>query len=186
MYKYITVINSKVESFIHEDIDTLLSIVTTFYDKLNINYNRDDILKQIQRQSKNEKLETKKISIGDAFNGAKAILRLTVGNSCSPEEIIRRSKICETCPLSSKTSKCAACGAAKKITLAINLIRKLKKNAIEIPSEIKSNYCGVCECALATMVVTRYNDFYLEPKEKNQKRPQFCWLNRISPNFTKE
>lgn len=186
MYSYTVFLNKEKHQYQNDDLDALIIIVMDSFNKLNIKYDRDDLIGQIKRQQQKKDVVKKSPSIKEAFQGAKAILRFVSGNSASQEEIQRRSDICMGCPLMKRTSGCATCGAAKNVTLIAEFIQKTKKTPIQIPSSIKPEFCDVCGCSLATMVVTKYEDFYTEPQEKNSKRPDFCWLKTTSPNFTHE
>lgn len=187
-FRYVSVISGEVKRFEHENREILVEAVTSFYRKNNIIFNLEDINRRIDRQSKTyiTQAKTKKISFSEALNGAKALLKYSAGNSVSGKEILRRSSICEKCPLLSNVSNCMGCGAASVITKAVNGIRSVKGAEIPIPKAVNTKYCGVCQCSIPLMVVTRYEDFRTETTEKNSRRPDNCWLKTTSPNFTDE
>jgi hypothetical protein len=182
-YLYAVVVKGKLEKFSADNKTLLQARVETFFRERGMAIDSASISTSIDRQSKIRE-KPKKIGLADAAIGAKALIKNLMGSSVSSEEIIRRSSICATCPLMSRIGGCASCGAGGKIANWINGIRAGKKLQIAIPSEVSSSYCGVCQCALALMVVTKKADFYDE--SKNGQRPDVCWLKSNSPNLTNE
>jgi len=156
-----------------------------FFEKSNINYSREDLMKAIERQSGFYVAE-KKIGFNEAMTGAMAALKFTAGKSTSPGEIQRRSAICASCPLSSTVGGCSACGLGGRIAKVISSIRAKKGSGIAIPAEVKGSYCGFCKCSLALMVVTKIEDFHPEDPSLNGRRPDLCWLKTTSTNFSNE
>lgn len=178
---YSTYYNGKLWKFSSENKTLLMSDVVKFMRENNIIFSTEDLSKAIDRQSRI--LEApKKISLQDAVTGAMALLRYSTGKSVTDAELVRRSNICAVCPLRNTISTCASCGSAGRITNWINKIRSLAKIQIQIPSEVRQSYCGVCNCALALMVVTDINGF-AESDDKNRTRPDLCWLKKTSINY---
>lgn len=184
-YKYSMWYKGTLEKFSGPTLEVVFEKVIEFLKKSNINYSSEDIKKAIKRQS-GIATPTKKLGFGEAFNGALAALKFTVGKSTSPTEISRRSEICSSCPMIDTVGGCFSCGMGGKIAKAVNEIRAKKGSTIKIPSEVNTKFCGFCSCAIPLMVVTKVEDFYTESTEVNNKRPDVCWLKETSTNFTNE
>lgn len=180
-YTYAVAWNSKLYKFSNSNKAVLMDEVMTFLRKNNINYSDRDISKAIDRQSRIVS-QKKRIGLAEAVSGAKAILRYTTGSSVESSEIQRRSAICAACPLINRLGGCAPCGAAGKIANFVSLLRSTLKLQEPIPNEVKSSYCGVCQCSLALMVVSKM-DAFNETTEQNGKRPDNCWVKKSSINY---
>lgn len=185
MFRYSEYANEKMWSFKHSSKDALIQLIKISFEQNNIIFDRDKISKAIDRQSKIF-VKPKKPGLAEVARGAAALIKNLSGISVSSQEITRRAKICASCPLVDSIGGCSSCGAAGKITQWANQIRAKRKLQIEIPQEIKSKFCGFCNCALALMVMTRREDFESESNEKNGMRPDNCWLKKTSTNFTNE
>jgi hypothetical protein len=184
-YKYTFVWKGQLRSFDNEDKNALLADVSAYLNKNNINFTQADLSKAIDRQSKLTPTK-KKLALRDVVAGANAVIRYMGGSSVSNDEIIRRSFICEGCPLIEKIGGCGPCGAAGKISSFVNNVRQKMGISIAIPNQTKNSYCGICGCSLALLVVTRKENFHKESSEENSKRPDRCWLKETSTNFTNE
>ncbi len=185
-YVFKIAIKGKVHSFASESYSSIFSQVSQTLKENNINFTEKEIRAQIERQSSLSTKKKSKVSLLDAFNGARALINYTAGNSASPQEIYRRAEICRGCPVLDQTSGCAACGAARNAANLVNMIRAHKKSEVAIPSDLKDKYCGSCSCSISLLIVTKYKDFHKESDEKNARRPDVCWIKRASKNFTEE
>lgn len=174
----------RVRTFTGDTQTSVFIKVKIFLNKNNIKFSDDMIYRRITSYSK--PVKPKSLSLNDIITGAHAILRYTSGTAASNKEVARRTDICLGCPMRSSTSGCGPCGFSRRIATFINGIRAKKKSEAIIDSKIKQSYCGVCNCSIPMMVLTRYEDFYQESPEKNNKRPDNCWLKQSSPNFTNE
>lgn len=183
-YKYSIGFSGKIHKFSSSNKESLIADVIRFHQENNINFSVVEIGRAIDRQSK-IKTAVKKLSLADAINGAKAVLKYTTGKSESPSEIDRRSLICNACPLKQMISGCRSCGAAGAIAKFVNAVRVSMKVQAAIPSEIREQYCGHCGCALALLVVTKLEDFREEDPSTNTKRPDMCWLKTTSTSYKK-
>ncbi len=184
-YKYKIVINGSLHSFSDNSFANVFSQAASLLKKNNINFSEIDLKQQIERQSRINNIK-KKVTLIEAFNGARAFVRYVKGDSVSSKEMHRRSSICLSCPLISMASNCMSCGGSRVATNLINEVTKLKNPESAIPIEIKDKYCGVCSCSLSLMVVSKYKEFTQEDKDKNLSRPDNCWLKSTSQNFTNE
>lgn len=180
MYRYVLGYKGELHKFSDADKDRLLNTVVTFLQKNNISYSAESVSKSIDRQSKIATAK-KKVSFADAVNGAKALLRYSTGHSVSNAEIARRSRICLNCPLRDTVSYCGSCGGAGKIARFVGNLRKLMRIGTDLDSDIKVSYCGVCQCSLALMVPSQLQSF-----KPDSGRPDDCWLNPKSTNYTHE
>jgi hypothetical protein len=184
-YRWASVIGGKLHKFSHPEKDIVLGMVSDFLRKNNIKFSEKEVIEQIERQSKPSSYSIKPIGLQDAFRGANAILNYVSGNSVSEDESMRRSAICQACPLSSTVAGCSSCGLAGKITKFVNTIKKNKGN-YAIPNYISSKFCSFCGCSLPLMVVTKLENFKKESDLDNARRPDNCWLKKTSKNFTNE
>ena len=184
-YKYSIAINGKFYKFSNHDKLVLLSQVSEFLRDNNIIFSEADLLKAIERQSKISE-QKKKLSFKQAVYGANALIRYAGGDSVSYKEIERRSSICSNCPLISEVEKCGPCGTAGKIARFIGEMKTKLKLSYPIPEEIKYSYCGVCDCSLALMTVTKIENFHKESNLINERRPDCCWLKTTSKNYSNE
>jgi len=184
-YKYTFAWKAQVHSFKNDDKNALLAEVKAFMLKNNITFNENDLSIGIDRQSR-VTAQKKKIGLKEAMSGANAVIKYLGGNSVSNDEIVRRSYICESCPLKNQIGGCGPCGAAGKIASFVNIVRQKMGISIAIPNSTKSSYCGFCDCALALLLVTKRENFHKELPEVNSKRPDNCWLKTTSKNFSNE
>lgn len=185
MFTFAYIYNKETIRFQHESREILLDKIRSDFKKNNIIFLEKEINNTIDRQAKfsTNKSAEAKISLADAIVGAKAILNYTTGKSTSDSEILRRSSICEKCPLMTDISGCSSCGLSGAIARFTNQVRSHKGSQIPIPASVAKRYCSVCQCALSLMVVTKTEDFYSETPEKNQRRPDNCWLKKTSINY---
>jgi len=117
----------------------------------------------------------KKVTLGEAWHGAAAMIRLVIGDYVPQEEINRRSEICNNCPKKSKVSTCMTCGGGR---LVANQLSKLRAKG-RVPDSVASHFCGVCDCALAPMVLSKPENFLKETNAKTSERPDDCWVKQI-------
>ena len=186
IYKYSTVVKGKLYKFSSQHKDVIMSDVMGFFNENNIMFDKKDLSNQIDRQSSPFNTKKKSITLSDAATGAMALIKYAGGSAVSDNELIRRSSICESCPLIDRIGGCSSCGAAGMIARFANTVRQKLSMQSAIPSSVKSSYCGVCNCSLALMVVTKIENFKEEPSIQNNQRPDNCWLKKTSPNFAKE
>jgi hypothetical protein len=184
--KFILRANKKSITFTANTKEELMAIVKDHCEKNNINFAASVVSAHIDAQNNFSKPKEKKVSISDAYNGARAVLRYVAGNSVSNAELNRRAEICRTCPQLKITSGCMSCGAGGRIARLVNTIRAYKKSESQVPKPVENKYCGVCSCSIPMMILTRYKDFYKEATSKNSTRPDNCWLKETSENFTNE
>jgi hypothetical protein len=128
------------------------------------------------------------VSMSEAINGAKAILRLAAGQRVEDKEMERRASICKYaipggCPKLQTVSGCKACGTGAAIS---SFIGKLKGffggKKLEIPNNLSDRYCGVCGCSLAIMLPSKTEAFDFA-KDNQKDRPSFCWIKKGGQNF---
>jgi|SRR6478609_10211164 len=186
IYKYSFAYQGKLQKFSSDQRMAVYDKASTFMLENGIRFNQGDLLKAIDRQSNVVNSSKKRISLKDAFSGALAALNYIAGKSVSVDEMNRRASICEKCPLRSRISGCTSCGAGRAMTNLANEIRVKKGTQAPIPSSIKDSFCGICSCSLSLMVVTGIEDFYSETSEKNNRRPDVCWLKKTSINYSHE
>lgn len=184
-YKFTNVVGGKVVSMSNQDKTALILSVQDIYKKNNITFDKDAVSKAIDRQSR-VLSRTQNPGLQKVISGASALIKNLAGSGVSSKEMNRRAGICASCPLHGTIGGCSSCGAAGKVAQWNNALRSKLKLSSQIPSEIKSGFCGICQCSLSLMVVTKISNFYTESDETNLKRPDSCWLKRTSINFTNE
>jgi hypothetical protein len=186
IYKFSIVVGGTLKKFSSESKNLIMSDVMTYFKENNINFNMKDLSSQIDLQSRPFNKSKKTITLAEAATGAMAVIKYGAGSSVSDNELLRRSAICEACPMADRIGGCQSCGAAGAIAKFANNIRSKLRMQSAIPNSVKSSYCGICGCSLALMVVTKIDNFKEESPTENQKRPDNCWLKTTSPNFAKE
>lgn len=119
-----------------------------------------------------------KITLSEAWTGAKSILKQELGgDTVSQEQIMKRSAVCSGCPKRSEISGCTSCGFASKLKRWSNSLKKLFGGGYTIPNNLEKHFCSVCECALAGMLPAHISHF--KPSEiVNVDRPNFCWMKK--------
>lgn len=150
--------------------------------KINVNLSDDDLRKAIHDQNRPDPVQSEKVTIASSIKGAKALLNYAMGKAVSNQEILRRANICATCPKVSNVSDCMGCGGSGRITSLINTIRRQKGSEVAIPNNIKRKFCGVCQCSIPLLIVTKFEDF----SKDEHVRPDHCWMNPSSKNFTSQ
>lgn len=168
------------------------------FEKLDYNYWYNVVSKNAVKDyvspagTPSQKAKRNKFSayIASAFDAARAILNLSAGNIVSEKETMRRAKICLECPLASDTSDCFGCGGSKKI---VNKLLELRhETGIDLEArfagfnQILQKFCGFCGCSLSLITATKIAGFARESEEKNNERPDNCWLKRTSTNYKKD
>ena len=139
-----------------------------------------------------EQPRPERVSFKDALNGAKAIVSLAAGNITTDAEMKRRATICGQCPLLTTNTDCAGCKMGQVVTQAANWVRGLAKRNIIYPTfnnvygkQAKDLSCGYCGCSMLTMLPAKMKAFR-ENDEKNQARPDMCWIKRGGQNHVEE
>lgn len=181
-------------TFVGKDSDSIWASVEPFLKRNNIKYNESLIKNHIRLTAKNAGIESNKESkprkvssrpgLRDAFQAAKALVNLTIGNAVDQPEAQRRADICLNCPMSSKTSDCMACGGSRVVANQASEISRMIKGRSVVPRGIKSLYCGVCSCSLSLLVMTKISG--LSDKLDDPNRPDECWMKRNGVNFKKD
>lgn len=157
-----------------------------YLTKINFNFNPSSLKRAIELQNEGAELKSERLTIADMIKGSRATIQYATGKAASNPEILRRSRICEACELKATVSDCMSCGASGKISNLVNTIRSARGQEVQIPKTISDKFCGVCKCSLATLVVTKFKDLATESEQKQNDRPDYCWLKKTSTNFTKE
>lgn len=122
-------------------------------------------------------------SFSEVVNGAKAVVNVIKGEVAPQEEISRRAMICTSCPLKKETTDCVACGFGSRLATFINRLKKeVFTEPYKIPNGIEREYCSVCSCSLAMMIPSKMSAFN-EDENKQEKRPDYCWVKKTSPNY---
>lgn len=130
-----------------------------------------------------DKVHKPKLTFKEALAGSVALLKVVGGDTVSKEEIKRRSALCASCPLKTEVSNCWGCGFGKTLTRFISGLRNMFTGEVSLSRDVSSSYCGVCGCALATMLPSKMSSFNQESQEKQKERPNYCWVKQNSPNY---
>lgn len=145
-----------------------------------------DVIKQIQK--KNSKTIGKRrhtIRFRDALKAGQAAIKIISGDTVSPAEMVRRYKVCQQCPLRTKTRECFSCNAARFLTSITSSMRKMFGKQVKTPSDSKKFSCGVCNCLLAMLLPTKVSHLHEDNEHQSKRRPDFCWMKEGSANFRK-
>jgi hypothetical protein len=119
----------------------------------------------------------RKVSLTEAAHGAASAMKQIGGDSVDPQEILRRSAICQSCPKRSNISGCSSCEVGGKLMQFVNKIKKSFGTPVDIPNNLSREFCGVCECSLGMMIPAPLNHFHTSTIE-DKNRPKFCWLKK--------
>jgi len=177
-------------TFQGKDSESLWENVKVFLDRQNIKYDEGLIRNHIKLTCKNSDFRQKeqkqpkvyaKPRLRGAFEAAKALVNLSVGNAVDQPEAQRRADICIKCPMKSATSDCMACGGAGVVARQVGDIHRMMKGKTVVPKSVKTLYCGICNCSLSLLVVTKISG--LSSKLDNPGRPDECWMKRNGVNF---
>lgn len=123
------------------------------------------------------------MNFAEVVTGAKAILDVTKGEVVEQSEITRRASICTSCPLSSTTTDCIACGFGSRLSKFISDLKtKVFESNYKVPNGMDRNYCKVCGCSLAMMIPSKMSAFK-ESDQKQAERPDHCWVKKTSINY---
>jgi len=146
----------------------------------------------IEAESKKSN-KKRKISFHDAMRAAAAIADISKGNIVDQTEIERRASICAGCPLISDVSDCIGCGAGARITKAVLGLQKESGAAFNVPmiqrngksgaESLSKMFCHHCGCSCLTLCVCKMEHIRTEGEEKNQSRPDHCWMKRGGVNY---
>lgn len=152
-------------------------------------------LRQIELNQEMAKMRLKKkvqsgsVNFRDAINAAKSIVNLSQGKIVSQEEMFRRAHICSNCELVNENIGCTLCKMGAIVTSVVSTVRKMAGRTLHYPTvngkPATNSNCGYCGCS-HTMILPANIDCFNESEEKNQGRPQFCWIRKDSPNYLKD
>ena len=182
-YRYSFAWKAELHRFYGKNIDVMMGEVRNKMAEVGAGIpDHAQLLKDVLRQSKIH-VAKPALSLADVAKGANALIHNIIGPGVDSAELLRRSNICSKCPNKTMISGCQSCGLSGRLSKYINSIKVNRGVRAPIPSEVKDAYCEVCSCALASMVITRMEDFKNEKKENNIRRPDFCWLKTTSPNY---
>jgi hypothetical protein len=171
--------------------------INKFLNNKKISYDRDELLLHIQKnlkpnsafsggESQSEKrlnkVYQKRLTFKDVVNGAKALLNTSLGNTVDQEEITRRGRICASCPRKQLTTDCYGCGFSRVLSKFIGNLKNIFGKEVSLHSDVKGSYCDVCGCALSIMIPSKL-DAFNETQDKQDARPEYCWLKKNSPNY---
>ena len=129
------------------------------------------------------------VTFRDAVNAAKSIVSLTAGNIVTTEEMTRRANICAKCPFVNKNAGCSLCKFGAYITSTINAIRRIANHSFTYPIvkglAARDSNCGYCGCSHVMILPAKISCFN-ETDEKNEGRPDICWIKRDGVNYIPE
>lgn len=121
------------------------------------------------------KPEGKRIpSLSEAYHASLAMFRFAQGETVDQKELDRRTSICLSCPLMTKTSFCSGCGGLSKATTLLNETRRLTRNKLKFHESIKTQFCDACGCGLPLLLSTKKE--MLPKDESDAVRPSWCWI----------
>lgn len=103
----------------------------------------------------------------DALAAALAFKDAIKGEVVSPEEIIRREKVCSGCPKRKLT---------RNFTGRVSQILGIIANQHRVPASIKAYSCGVCGCNLMLLIPATEKDQHKDSPAEAKVRPATCWM----------
>lgn len=189
------VINNRVITFYG---DSIVDIAQKIYDQRVKNGITDQSVKDIEETIKGRiggiaplgpvvkeggKTVRRSVSMTDAARAAKALVQVVRGGNVDQQEYQRRLDICNKCPLKSKVSDCMGCGASGKVSRFIMDFKSRLGLGYKIDTKDGAMFCKICGCSLSLLLVTQLKNYKTESDLENSKRPNACWLKRMSPNY---
>jgi hypothetical protein len=102
-----------------------------------------------------------------ALAAIKAFTEAVNGNVVSHDEVLRRERICKSCPMRKKVT-----GAPSKISRYLGMLASKHR----VPSEVHSYACNVCGCSLVLLLPATPADLHKDSPEEAEKRPKACWI----------
>jgi len=117
------------------------------------------------------------LNLAGAVAAIRAFTEAVSGNVVSPEEVSRRTAICNRCPMKRKVT-----GAPSKISRYLGLLA----NKHRVSSDLGNHKCNVCGCSLMLLIPATKDDLHKDSPEEAKKRPATCWMKELdnSPNIT--
>lgn len=184
-------IKYKSKNFLADSKELMFENIEKYLGKKGIAFDRKELLGHIDKnirvnsaysggdiqEKRLSKIHKPKLKFKDVVAGAKALLGLTIGDAVDQTEITRRGRLCAGCPRMTLTTDCYSCGFAGTLNKFVNNLKGLFGKEVSIHSDVKGGYCDICSCALAVMIPSKLNKFH-EDQDKQNQRPDHCWLKR--------
>lgn len=108
-----------------------------------------------------------KITASGALSAIKAFREAMSDHTVSDQEIVKRSEVCQTCPMRRDGH-----GVAENISKVLGTLA----NRHRVPSELADSHCGVCGCSLMLLVPATKRDLHKDSAEESANRPAGCWI----------
>lgn len=103
----------------------------------------------------------------DVSGAIKAYVAATKKETASPEEVLRRSKICLACPMRVRTR------GISRVSKFLGELARIN-NADKKISEFS---CGVCSCSLLLLTTALPENLHQDNEKQKQKRNKTaCWM----------
>jgi len=106
----------------------------------------------------------------DSVAAIKAFCHAIKGDVVSPEEVRRRSGICETCPKRERVSK---------VKTQVSKFLGMVASRYRVSSDTKDYCCGVCHCSLLLLLPATKEDLHVDSAEESAARPETCWMKNL-------
>lgn len=121
------------------------------------------------------------LSLADVLQGTRTLASwfLHGRRRVLADEIVRRSYICNSCPLHRQIIGCQSCAGAPLRQLVNDVI-----GGAALPTDAMLGSCGVCHCSLPAKVRMLPDDIL--PHMSTEQRRQLwdkCWLNEGAPTL---
>jgi hypothetical protein len=102
-----------------------------------------------------------------AIAAIKAFTEAVNGNVVPHNEVLRRERVCNRCPMRKKVT-----GAPSKISRYLGMLASKHR----VPSEVHNHACSVCGCSLVLLLPATPPDLHKDSPEEAAKRPKDCWI----------
>lgn len=191
-------IKYKNRNFLADSKESMINNITIYLNGKGIEFDKNELKGHVEKSIKKNsaysggysdaqekrlnKVYKPRMTFKEVVNGAKALLGVSIGDSVDQDEITRRGRICASCPNKTLTTDCYGCGFASTLNKFIGGLKSLFSKEVSLNSDVKGSYCNVCSCALAIMIPSKLTAFN-EDQDKQDKRPDHCWLKRDGENF---
>lgn len=119
----------------------------------------------------------KALSFREAVNGAKAVLKASLGIGVEQSVINQRAIKCSACPKISTVTNCKSCGWGSKFQKWMKSMISIFRSNFTVPNGLDDKYCSVCDCSIAAMLPAQLSDFKNESDAKKEERKEVnCWI----------
>lgn len=110
------------------------------------------------------------LGLAEVVAGTKALIGWFKHGSVDEAEIIRRTYVCNDCPMNLPIAGCQGCAASSLYSLINAIVVK------PLPSDAVLGSCAVCKCSLKSKVRMKLDDLPPLTPAQREQLPERCWI----------